>query len=192
MYTILLDSSDCNLAVGLAKDHQLIDFIQYEAWQRQSELMIVELEKILKRNNVTREEIGSVMCGIGPGSYTGVRMSATVCKMMAVFLNKPLYTVSTLKLMASGTKGIVLATIDARRGNVFGTIIDTINDNYLVKESHTAYDELKKNKYDYEVNEDNFIVDPIYCINHKEKVTEPHLLVPNYLRETEAERNLHD
>ena len=102
MYTILLDSSDCNLAVGLAKDHQLIDFIQYEAWQRQSELMIVELEKILKRNNVTREDIDSVMCGIGPGSYTGVRISLTIAKVMALALNIPLYLVSSLQILKDG------------------------------------------------------------------------------------------
>ena len=35
-------------------------------------------------------------------------------------------------------------------------------------------------------------VDPLYCLKYKAKVDEPHLLVPNYLRDTEAERNLHD
>ncbi len=42
------------------------------------------------------------------------------------------------------------------------------------------------------VTDESFTVDPIYVLNHKTKVEEPHLLIPNYLRETEAERNLHD
>ena len=39
MYSLLLDSSNTNLSVGLAQDHQLIDEISYEAWQKQSEFM---------------------------------------------------------------------------------------------------------------------------------------------------------
>ena len=191
MNSLIVDSSTTRLYICVVVNNEIKE--KYIPGRNDHAKYIVStIDEMLKECNITSADLDEIICGIGPGSYTGVRMSSTVCKMMAVFLNKPLYTVSTLKLMASGTKGIVLATIDARRGNVFGTIIDTNNDNYLVKESHTAYDELKKNKYDYEVNEDNFIVDPIYCINHKEKVTEPHLLVPNYLRETEAERNLHD
>ena len=191
MNSLIVDSSTTRLYICVVVNNEIKE--KYIPGRNDHAKYIVStIDEMLKECNITSADLDEIICGIGPGSYTGVRMSATVCKMMAVFLNKPLYTVSTLKLMASGTKGIVLATIDARRGNVFGTIIDTNNDNYLVKESHTAYDELKKNKYDYEVNEDNFIVDPIYCINHKEKVTVPHLLVPNYLRETEAERNLHD
>ena len=37
MYTVLLDSSNVNLSVGLAKDDVLLKEISYEAWQQQSE-----------------------------------------------------------------------------------------------------------------------------------------------------------
>ena len=141
MYTILLDSSDCNLAVGLAKDHQLIDFIQYEAWQRQSELMIVELEKILKRNNVTREEIGSVMCGIGPGSYTGVRISLTIAKVMALALNIPLYLVSSLQILKDGNKPSI-CIINARSNRSYVGVYE--NDKVILKDAIMKNDELKQ------------------------------------------------
>lgn len=191
MNSLIVDSSTTRLYICVVSNEKINE--RYIPGRNDHAKYIVStIDEMLKEYNLTSKDLDEIICGIGPGSYTGVRMSCTVCKMMAVFLNKPLYTISTLKLMASGTKGIVLSTIDARRGNVFGTIIDTNNDSYIVDESHTVYDDLKKNKYNYEVNEDNFIVDPIYCINHKEKVDEPHLLVPNYLRETEAERNLHD
>ena len=48
MITVLLDSSNTNLSVGIAKDNLLLDYISYEAWQRQSEYMIVELNKDLE------------------------------------------------------------------------------------------------------------------------------------------------
>ena len=94
--------------------------------------------------------------------------------------------------MASGTKGIVLSTIDARRGNVFGCILDTNKDSYIVDEAHTLLSDLKNTYYEYEVSDTNFKVDPFYVISHKVFVDNPDLLVPNYLRETEAERNLND
>ena len=50
MNTIILDSSNKYLLVAYAKDDVIVDKICYEAWQRQSELMVTELEKILKRN----------------------------------------------------------------------------------------------------------------------------------------------
>ena len=53
-----------------------------------------------------------------------------------------------------------------------------------------SYDELNDINCDYCCSEDDFKVNPLFCISHATIVDNPHLLVPNYLRETEAERNL--
>ena len=92
--------------------------------------------------------------------------------------------------MASGKEGIVLSMIDARRNNSFGMIIDTKKNKYIIDECLISNDELKSNDYEYEVNEGEFVVNPLYVLENKVLVNEPHLLVPNYLRDTEAERNL--
>ena len=57
MITVLLDSSNTNLSVGIAKDNLLLEYISYEAWQRQSEYMIVELNKLLEKHNIQKEDI---------------------------------------------------------------------------------------------------------------------------------------
>lgn len=124
MISILLDSSDKFLAVGIAKDGVLIDSIQYEAWQRQSEMMITELEAILKKNNVTRSDISSVVCGIGPGSYTGVRISLTIAKVMAMALNIPLFTVSSLHILKDGVKPSI-CVINARSGRSYVGVFES-------------------------------------------------------------------
>ena len=61
MVTILLDSSNTNLSVGIAKDNLLLESISYEAWQRQSEYMIPELNKLMEKYNVKKEDIGEVI-----------------------------------------------------------------------------------------------------------------------------------
>ena len=51
---------------------------------------------------------------------------------------------------------------------------------------------LEENKYNVIVSDENYKVDYKIILKDKKLVDNPHLLVPNYLRETEAERNLHD
>ena len=91
MITILLDSSNTNLSVGLAKDNLLLDYISYEAWQQQSEFMIPELDKLLKKHHVDKTDISDVIVANGPGSYTGVRIAITIAKVIATALNVKLY-----------------------------------------------------------------------------------------------------
>ena len=102
MVTILLDSSNTNLSVGVAKDDNLLDYISYEAWQRQSEYMIVELNKLLEKYNIKKEDITDIIVAKGPGSYTGVRIAITIAKTIAVALNANLYAVSSLRVEKNG------------------------------------------------------------------------------------------
>ena len=113
MYRILLDSSNRDLAVGLAKDNILIDKIRYEAWQRQSETMVDEINTILERNSVTRDEIDGIIVSIGPGSYTGVRIGLTIAKVMALALNCPIYKISSLAILKCEEKPSI-CVINAR------------------------------------------------------------------------------
>ena len=139
MISILLDSSDKYLAVGIAKDGKLIDSIQYEAWQRQSEMMITELEAILKKNNITRFDISNVVCGIGPGSYTGVRISLTIAKVMVMALNIPLFTVSSLHILKDGMLPSI-CVINARSGRSYVGVYE--NEKVILKDQIMKNDEL--------------------------------------------------
>lgn len=102
MITVLLDSSNTNLSVGIARDNLLLDYVSYEAWQRQSEFMIVELNKLLEKHNIKKEEIKEVIVAKGPGSYTGVRIAITIAKTIAVALDAKLYAVSSLRVQKDG------------------------------------------------------------------------------------------
>ena len=192
MYTLILDSATKTLYVALLKDNNVLKEIYLEGRNDHAKNIVLKVEEILNDNNIKAFDLDDIIVGIGPGSYTGVRMAVTVCKMLSVFGNKNLYSISTLKLMASGYKGNVLARIDARRGNSFGMILNTNNDEYILNEGMYDTNELLNKKHDFDVTEDKMKVDPLYCLMYKAKVDEPHLLVPNYLRDTEAERNLHD
>ena len=113
MITILLDSSNTNLSVGIARDNLLLEYISYEAWQQQSEYMIPELDKLLRKYNVSRDEIKEVMVAKGPGSYTGVRIAITIAKTIATALDAKLYAVSSLRVQKA-CKNPSICLINAR------------------------------------------------------------------------------
>ena len=157
MFTILLDSSNTNLSVGLAKDNLLLESVSYEAWQRQSEYMIPELKKLLDKYEVKNEEIGEVVVAKGPGSYTGVRIAITIAKTIAVSLDAKLYAISSLRVQKD-RKNPSICLINARSGRSYVGVYEgekIIIDDQIMKnedvlkyiEEHPAYSVCGDTKY---------------------------------------------
>lgn len=113
MFTLLLDSSDINLTVGILKDEKLIYSYSNYAWQRQSEYMIPEIEKALKECNITLKDINRVALGIGPGSYTGVRIPLAIAKTLYTANNVEIVPISSLKILGT-SKEKYIALMNAR------------------------------------------------------------------------------
>lgn len=187
MYTLIIDSATKVLYHALVKDDKVVKEIYTKGQNDHAKNIVSLIEKMLKEENITVDNLDKIVCGIGPGSYTGVRMAVTVAKMLSSFKNIPLYEISTLKLISSGESGKVLAMIDARRGNAFSAIYQ--EGNLVLSEAMRAKEEVMKESYDTIVDESNYKVDPLKAIAYSVRHENPHSLNPNYLRETEAERN---
>ena len=123
MYTLLLDSSDKDLIVGLAKDGVLIQKVNYLAWQRQSEYMIPEIQKILANEDISLMDIDNVALGIGPGSYTWVRIPLAIAKTLNVISNVDIIPLSSLCIMGN-TQERYIALINARSNRSYIGIYD--------------------------------------------------------------------
>lgn len=123
MYSLLLDSANRDLNVGLVQNGMIIDRISYQAWQRQSELMVKEVDTILKRHNLTAKDIDEVVVTIGPGSYTGIRIALTIAKTLAFALNIKIYAFSTLLSQKIPHKPTI-SVINARSNRSYVAIYD--------------------------------------------------------------------
>ena len=141
MFDVLLDSSSKYLSVGLAKDGKVVDRIFYEAWQRQSEMMTSELQTILHRNNVQNKDIDAVVIGIGPGSYTGVRIAVTIGKTLAYALHTKVYAVSSLSLLRDESKPTI-CVFNARSGRSYVGVYQ--GDKCLLNDCVMTNEDLKK------------------------------------------------
>lgn len=111
-YSLILDTSSKNLVVGIAKD-KVLKKTQYYAWQRQSEMTVQEINKIVQELDITFNDIKEVILTIGPGSYTGVRIALTIGKIISLAKNIPIIQMSSLNALA-GAKGRKMSIVDAR------------------------------------------------------------------------------
>jgi tRNA threonylcarbamoyladenosine biosynthesis protein TsaB len=188
MYTLIIDSATKVLYHCLVKDNQVVAEKYTKGQNDHAKNIVAIIDQFLKNEGITVDNLDKIICGIGPGSYTGVRMAVSVAKMMGAFKHIPVYEISTLALISSGYKGKVLATIDARRGNSFSAIY---KDGKLIgTEEIRNTSSFMEQEHDFVATESEYIVDPIVVINNAQLHENPHSLKPNYLQETEAERNL--
>lgn len=154
MYSLVLDSSNKDLVVGLIKDGEVIENINYECFQRQSELMILEIDNCFKKNNVNPKEINEILVTFGPGSYTGVRIALTIAKVYAYALKIPCYVYSSLQVLQNFDKPSI-CLINARSNRSY---IGVYNKNEVILKDQIFKNEdvLKyiKNHSDFEISGD--------------------------------------
>ena len=101
MYNLILDSSTKILYVALVDDNNVLFEKYIEGKNDHAKNIVKAVDDALKSANIEAKNLDKVIVGYGPGSYTGVRMAVTVAKMLAIFAGVKLYTISTLRLMAS-------------------------------------------------------------------------------------------
>ena len=75
---------------------------------------------VLEAAGLTLADVDAFVCGVGPGSFTGLRISLATMKGLALALGKPLYGVRTVEAFRRALPGApVIAVVDARRGEIF-------------------------------------------------------------------------
>jgi tRNA threonylcarbamoyladenosine biosynthesis protein TsaB len=80
--------------------------------------VLEDLDALLRQAGAHTRELDGLAVGIGPGSFTGVRIGLATARGLSLALGVPVAGVSTLDALAAGAPGAV-PVIDARRGEVF-------------------------------------------------------------------------
>jgi tRNA threonylcarbamoyl adenosine modification protein YeaZ len=85
------------------------------------------IEDALRRAGLRAGDLEVVICGRGPGTFTGTRVAIATCMGIAAGAGIPAVPVSTLAIVAASGPPAerVLALLDARRGEVYGAYFDT-------------------------------------------------------------------
>lgn len=149
---LLLDTSFTHLRVGLAGNCGVFDSVDKEAFMHQSEELAPTIDMLLKRNNLSKDDLGGVVVAKGPGSYTGVRIAMTSGKVIALALDIPLYLVSSLMILAHPKKRTAVI-MDARAKRSYFAVYEDgkplVEDAIWTNDEIMAY--LEKNQGNIEV-----------------------------------------
>jgi tRNA threonylcarbamoyladenosine biosynthesis protein TsaB len=71
------------------------------------------------------EDLEAIAVGVGPGTFTGLRIGISTARALATAARLPLRPVSSLAALAEGIDNLVrLPLIDARRGEVFAALYE--------------------------------------------------------------------
>lgn len=94
--------------------------------QRHGEALAVLIQTVLRASGTRPHELSHIVCGVGPGPFTGLRVGVVTATTMAAALGVPCHGVVSLDAWAHGVlltglepAGEFEIITDARRGEVF-------------------------------------------------------------------------
>lgn len=122
MNLLAMDTSTHRAAVALRRDDGATFVAEVDAGTRHGRSLVPALRDLLDRAAVAPDELGGIAVGLGPGSFTGLRVGVTAAKTLAYALGRPLVGLETLDVIARNAPAdamAVAAVADAQRGDLF-------------------------------------------------------------------------
>lgn len=121
-----IDTALETASICLAQNGQPIAFSSNHSQKDHASWLHPAINKLFTAQKIAIDDVTSIAVSEGPGSYTGLRVGMSTAKGLCYALNKPLITVSTLKMMAFAARNepteLIAPMIDARRMEVFTAI----------------------------------------------------------------------
>lgn len=126
MITLALDASTYRGTIALLEESRLLVESSAPMRGKDAELFMPAVVQAVANAGIGMTDVGRVICGAGPGSFTSLRIAASIGKGIAVGREIPLYAVSSLALIVAGNvtdgpRGVrkYLAVQDAMRGESY-------------------------------------------------------------------------
>lgn len=119
MPILILDTSTERGFVAIIQEMELLYHVQLPFGMQNAQSLLPEIQQGLASTGYSIDKIDFVAVGIGPGSYTGIRVGATVAKTLAFACGLPLVGVCSLDAFVPSRDGAFAAVIDAKVGGVY-------------------------------------------------------------------------
>lgn len=125
MNILAIDTSSQNATVALINNDRLVGEYTINNKKTHSQIIMPLIEDIIKKSGLEIKDIDVYAAGIGPGSFTGLRIGIATAKALAQAQKKKIIGVSSIGAIAKSieyTQKLVCPIIDARRNDVYNTI----------------------------------------------------------------------
>lgn len=117
---LCLDTTSDLGVVGLLVDGALAASVSARVQHQHGETLLPHVEQVLSLAGVGIADVELIAVGLGPGSFTGVRIGVATAKGLALARGTPLLGVRTSRVLARGSFGALRAVaIDAKKDELF-------------------------------------------------------------------------
>lgn len=126
---LAIDTSTTAIGAALHDGSEVLASVVHEDSRRHGELLAPAVAEVLERAAVDRAELSEIVCGVGPGPFTGLRVGVVTALVLAHSLRLPEPRgICSLDAMAHALvgrrEGQVLVATDARRKEVYWAVYD--------------------------------------------------------------------
>jgi len=119
MNILALETSTEYCSVALWQDGAVTEHCELVG-QKHSELLIAMLDDLLQATGCKLQDMDGIAFGMGPGSFTGVRIACGAAQGLAFGAGLPVAGICTLQALAEACgKEKVVAALDARMGEIY-------------------------------------------------------------------------
>lgn len=119
-----IDTTTKVLSIGIGDGSKVYEY-NLEVGRNLSSLIVVTIKRIIDTLGWKARDIDYLSCGIGPGSFTGVRVGLSVIKGLGWSLNKPVIGVPTLDILAANAQAgdrYIVPAVDAKRNLIYASV----------------------------------------------------------------------
>ncbi|HEY8463389.1 MAG TPA: tRNA (adenosine(37)-N6)-threonylcarbamoyltransferase complex dimerization subunit type 1 TsaB [Bacillota bacterium] len=112
-------------SVALAEEGEIIFEVSLKAAKGSGEYLISLLERLFQKTGRRLDELNLIAAGVGPGSYTGIRVGLATVTGLTEGLQIPAFGINTLRIIAENahfSAKLVAAALEARHGEVYGAL----------------------------------------------------------------------
>jgi tRNA threonylcarbamoyladenosine biosynthesis protein TsaB len=121
MTFLIIDTSGNNTVVVLGQpDGSVLDATVFEGRRTLSQKLIGVIDDLLARNDLSLTTLAGFAVGLGPGSFTGLRVGLTTIKTLAQVTGKPCVGIASLEAYSHGVESdYVVVVTPSRMGEVY-------------------------------------------------------------------------
>jgi tRNA threonylcarbamoyladenosine biosynthesis protein TsaB len=122
MRVLGIDTSTRRASVALWENGVAVAHVKAEQPMQHAERTFVLIDEAFRSAGWPKGSLDLLACGVGPGSFTGVRVAIATAKGIAMGLDRPIVAVGSLEAMARAFRSdaeVTVCMLDAKKGEVF-------------------------------------------------------------------------
>ncbi len=124
MKILAFDTSSDVLSAGIYEEEKVLAEASPSGFALHSEVLLPVLEKLFRSCRLALKEIDLIVVGLGPGSFTGLRVGITTAKMLGFTAKKKIIGIPSFEILGASqeVEGPLAVLADAKRDKVYAWV----------------------------------------------------------------------